>query len=269
MSLTFTHDKDYPIAKVVSTNKQLNKQKLYVNFNVPKNERVRNISLNNGQFNVIPYINIASNQRYAGYVSGVAGSGKSSFASYLAGELRNIRETKERPVKQIVMMTTTDSLDPAFAHFVKPPQDNVEDPFIQINVNNPLFATTITIDALKDKILIFDDYDAVNKKLYVFIDMLLRQCLEHGRKAGIDVIVINHQTTNYFKTRHIIFECDSYVLFPSANMNSVKKFIKSYIDLSKEELQTVIDIDYKMFGFLYIHKSMPRYIITNNQILLI
>ena len=75
----------------------------------------------------------------------------------------------------------------------------------------------------------------------------------------INVIVINHQTQNYNKTRGIIFECEQYVIFPFTNPNSTRRFLTSYADLSKNEVEDIVEKSLDAFNYVFFRKAYPRY----------
>jgi hypothetical protein len=76
------------------------------------------------------------------------------------------------------------------------------------------------------------------------------------------VIIINHQTMNYAATRDIIFECDSYILFPKSNANATQRFIKAYVSQDKKVLQDIANLRGNQFTSLVVHKTAPSYLMT-------
>ena len=100
------------------TKSKLDKNDIPIAYNTEKEEYVLlNTSLPKlikgdeivGNFKMIPYLNTKSNQRSATYISGISGSGKSTFARGIADEL--IKITKP---KMVCLFTQTQEVDPVF-----------------------------------------------------------------------------------------------------------------------------------------------------------
>lgn len=215
-------------------------------------------------FDVLPYI--PNGQRSALYISGISGSGKSTSAAKYIKELRKLEKYKQFPVYFIssveLCSPKTDlrsekEMDPAYT--------DIND-FYRIDINNPL-TLNLKAEELAKSIVLFDDWTAISdKQIKEFIENLLKSLLENSRKNETQIIVINHLTQDYSKTRLIIHECESYFLYPQFNMNSTLKFLKSYLDLDKEQLDEVKKCS-ATSRWLFIHKSAPRYIITEKVVM--
>ena len=107
-------------------------------------------------------------------------------------------------------------------------------------------------------------------KLPAAAENFLKDCLERTRKHHCDIIVINHQTTNYNKTKPIIFECTDYFLNLNTNRNSALKFLKSYMELSDEDLNYIKNAECdNRFCWSVFRKSYPSYYIHGNRIRLL
>ena len=139
-----------------------------------------------------------------------------------------------------------------------------------VNINLDPDFVRIEPEMLRHSIVVWDDFENLKSKpLKERTQFLLKQVLEIGRKLQIASIVITHQTQNYAFTRPIIYECDSYVLFPSTNPNSFRKFCKAYLDLEPEKIEQIIEESDSPFDYLLYRKSFPRYIQRSNRIELI
>lgn len=206
-----------------------------------------------------PYLDLKNKQRSGIFISGISGSGKSTIAKHLIDAYLKILGKQTR----IILFTQTEDLDPAFEPF----SDNKL--FIHVCIKDDPMYPLLTPELLRDSIVVFDDYENLDKILQSFTLGLIKDILERGRKMNIQTILINHQTQNYNKTRALIFECDTYILFPSANRNSVKKFLLSYGDIDKKEVDNLIEEAMNPFDFLLFRKSVPRYILTRHKIKLL
>ena len=215
-----------------------------------------------------PFIDTKNKQRQGIYISGQSGSGKSVFARNLIMTFKDQMNKKElnKDTGEMIEIQTpvrifsrTTETDPAFAGIKMMNKINVNDPNI----------FQITPELLKNSIVVFDDYDQVqNKNLLVFLKGLIKGILEVGRKLNIQVIIINHQTMDYNKTRDIIFECNAYVLFPGSNRNATFRFIDNYIKPDKSMLRKLNDIKLSQFSFFYFDKRYPAHFISDNRVIL-
>ena len=207
-----------------------------------------------------PYLDLKNKQRSGIFISAPSGAGKSSIAKKLVHGYLKILGKKTR----ILLFTQTEEVDPAFLEY-----SNEKYNFVHVCIKADDMFPLLTPEVLRNSICIFDDYENLDKSLQTFTLSLIKDILERGRKLNIQCILINHQTMNYNKTRALIFECDTYILFPSANRNSVKKFLLSYADIDKKEVDNLIEEAMNPFDFLLFRKSVPRYILTKHKIKLI
>lgn len=251
---------------------------------IPDDEVVTELDVNDVV--PIPYLDVQHNQRSAVYISAMSGSGKSTLCAKLVKEQLKLLKDEEIPDKpverfdlktrkkyiamvpqhrKIVLITVTDNLDPAFEsafgnnpNFVHIPTSTDPD-YLMFTMKNFAYCTVI-----------FDDYENKNDKVTTAFTLgLITQLLEHSRKLHTHLFLLTHVTQNFNKTKDIIFECSTFFTAPFSNKNSVKKFLKSYGDVSDEEIETMIDDSMEEYTFLSFHKSYPRYYITYDKIALL
>ena len=266
MSLILTKslkvDKSIPVALVEKKDKAE-----YILFDPEKGEKSFS---SDDDLKVIPYHDKKHKQRSAIYISGIAGSGKSSLCA-------QILETTDPD--RIILFSTASELDPVYRkyededekHYKKCVKEKKEykPKFIRINLKTDEALELVQVENLKDSTCVFDDFQVLTKNRFAVVQKLLDDCLENGRKLNIQIISIVHQSQNYNKTRNIIFESDTFILFPWTNQNAVKKFLKSYGDMNDDEIKEAIDMSSNKFDFLLYRKSYPRYIQTKRQIKLL
>ena len=230
------------------------RDKIYMNLSIPKSQSVRRYK-SNSRLKPIPLLNTIDKQRSATFISGVSGSGKSLFARDLIRQLLKIRNS-ETPV---ILFTQTIDLDPAFEDF-----ENL----LHICISTDTSFLLISPEDLQGKIVIFDDFETAEKNVKQYASALIKDMLTRGRKMMIDAIIITHQTQNYNFTRDIIFECDSYCIFPSSNPESSRRFIETFFRQKKETLERMVEGEHQ-FDFLFIHKKFPEYYIKPYEIRLL
>lgn len=233
------------------------------------------------QFTPVPYIDFKHNGRSAILISSMSGSGKSTLACKLIKEQLKLFKNEVIPPKEvlnpktkkrvlvpqkrkIVLFTVAQSLDPAFEKAF-----GNNDNFIHIPTSDPNYMQ-LTIQNLAYCIVVFDDFEnATDKVTNSFTLGFIKQLLEHSRKLKIHLILINHVTQNGYRTKDIIFESDTFCLFPFSNQNSVSKFLKAYGDVTKEESDQMIKNSMQAYTSLCFHKSYPRYYVTSKNIALL
>lgn len=248
---------EIPIATIEFTsNDKPDKKYVYVDFESESNTiDIKEYKTKQGE-TIVWHPYILENQRFACFISGVSGSGKSTFASECIRELRKQPRFKKFPVFFISIKDANnpENSDPAFKDIKDfNPIDIYRDEFLDIDACD-----------FTDCIVLFDDYNQLPKAdvKYQKIMSLLKKLLELGRKQNTMIIIINHQTMDYSKTRDIIFESDTICCFPRSNLNSTKKFIKAYISDDKNLLDEISSIKGSQFTPLIIHKTAPQFLLT-------
>ena len=255
MELSLSKTKDsLPIANVSGHNMNIYIQPTKKKFD----ERCRCLSIDNSNeeddTKLIPLPLIYENQRSALYISGVSGSGKSTSAAQYIKQIRKIHRYNDMPV---YFFTWSALPDPAYKDIPK---------FYRVDLKNEDFMSLDTTECA-NSICLFDDYTSIpDKEIKTYIDKFIRELLENSRKQNTLLIIINHITQDYNRTRHIIFECDSYILYPQFNLNSTTKFLKSYLDLSDEQLAKIKDMDSR---WIFVRKVVPRYLISEQEVILL
>lgn len=239
---------------------------IYFDSNVPKDKRVRELVMDD-IIKPFPYIQPNANQRSATMIASLSGSGKSMLAVELIKRLRELRgnqknpKTDEMEPKKVVVFTITQEIDPAFKDIPN---------FCWVHFSHPEFLQ-ITLDMLKNNIVIFDDFTSIiDSKLQKYVNAFIADMLERARKMKIDMVVITHQLQQFHKTKAIIFECDGYFLNLQTTKNASIKFLKSYAELDKNDIDDFKNLDSSnMFQWTYLHKTFPQYYIHENKIKLI
>lgn len=196
------------------------------------------------------------NQRVGVYVVGAAGSGKSRFIAQCI---------KAMPKKKVLLFTTARDLDPVFDMDRVHKVDYMED-------KETLY--TLVPEDLAETICIFDDFDAsMDPKVNKFMIMLINSVLENGRKLDIDVFAVSHNPRDYNRTRTLIMECDTFVVFPQTNRTATLKFLKEYYDDDKEFLSMIKNLKdgdkEGQFTYAYLRKNVPRYMVSNKSVRLL
>ena len=189
-------------------------------------------------------------QRDMIYISGASGSGKSTWAAQYA---RSYQESNKK--SKIIIFSAVKS-DPAFEG-VKLQRVVFDD---LVDKDGDIDESSITLNDLKNSLTIFDDVDVISgRALRRYIQDLRDQCLQHGRHDNINMICTSHQLTNYKETRILLMESTKVVFFPSSGGSAqIKRFLKSYGELDKKQIQEVFQIKSR---WVMLNKAAPRYIL--------
>lgn len=214
----------------------------------------------------IPYVDLDENQTARVYISGVSGSGKSTLCRDLALNLAKRLpkpESKNPNYRQIVyfLKSIAQAPDPCWKGYG-------DGKLVYVGLEETDLSQ-FTLDTLKNKILIFDDFEALSKQRLMPVINLIKDVLQNGRKKHIHTFVITHQSQMYALSKPIIAECNSFVTFPFTNRNAVKKFAESYFDLDKKTIELMISNSMRKYDFLLFYKSYPRYYQSRKMIKLI
>lgn len=263
MSLTLTKSQSTgpPIARFVDDKKQ----KIYVEetgavmlrpdggvVEPDHSQHKRVMVFPDQELQFIPYK--AKNQRNAIYVVGASGSGKSTFIA---------NAIKTQPKKDTFLFTTASDLDPALEKIKGLTKINY--------MGNKDKLLEVRVEDLEDSICIFDDHDnSTDRDVNLFMQRLVNSILENGRKLKIDLYVVSHNPRDFMRTRTLILECDTYVLFPQTNRVATKNFMKEYYDDDKVFLNKIKNLnDGGRFTFAAFHKNVPRYMVTKHSVQLL
>lgn len=252
MSLTFIKQNTPPIARIdIPANKQLHNKLVYVNEDMDVTDNVEEMNLDQGQF--IPLPQIKDNQRESLFISAPSGSGKSVFVSKYIQEMQK-KDTHRK--KSVFLFSASVDPDPAFAKI-----KNLK----TIDIYKPELYS-LTVQDLKDSIVLFDDWDSTDKEIVDFLCKLLKAILERGRKLKIDCLVIVHDGKQYKLTKPLIYEAQSFVLFPRSGIAACNSFLKTYMSFGKAECDMIKGLRTRS---ILIHKAAPQYIISSKKIILL
>lgn len=228
----------------------------------------------NNKLKNIPYIE--DEQRQAVYISGPSGSGKSTQAANLVVELeKNYPKFKKC---DIWFFTTNDKQDKAFKKFERteeekelarqmelypnmvvdkpPPPQRFFRMFMKDKDTQQEMLTTHPSD-FQQCVVIFDDWQSQTEEWKSWTLAFVNELLTHSRTNEVFVIMITHVTRQGPTTQTIIFECDTYVLFPKFNYSSVESFVKDYVGIKPQQLKPYKDHKGRC---IYIRKSFPTFI---------
>jgi hypothetical protein len=212
------------------------------------NRAGREIKLPVGHFQPLP-MNI-QDQRQVLRAGGPSGVGKSYFSAEFIKAFHQMW-----PDRQVLLFSGKDE-DKNF--------DNL-DYMDRVDVNtliNEEGATTLPNDALRDKLVVFDDIEALQdpakKNVYELKDRLLTT----GRSYNIPMILCSHISRGGKVTQIDNNETTHELIFRSGNAMHNRKLLKDYIGLDPKQIEKILSANSR---WAFIAKTCPMYCITETD----
>jgi hypothetical protein len=186
--------------------------------------------------------------RQVWYVAGQSGSGKSYFARGIAENYKKL--FPEREVYLISKLNEDETLDKM--KIGKPKRVS-----LQTLVDDPP-----ELEEFKDCLVIFDDWDTLDKPYFPVVHKLIEDLAIMGRHTNTSMLILSHYLTNYGKTRLILGEAQFLVLYPLATSQKALKYVcEMYGGMDKEDVCGLK----KRGRWVLIHKNYPSYVISAHQ----
>ena len=184
-------------------------------------------------------------KRQVWYVAGQSGSGKSYFARGIAENYKKL--FPDREIYLISKLQEDETLDRMKVG--KPKRINIE----------TFLTDPVDLDEFKDCLVIFDDWDTLDKPYFPIVHKLIEDLAIMGRHTNTSMLILSHYLTNYSKTRLILGEAQFLVLYPLATSQKALKYVcEHYGGMDKEDI-----IKLKRRGrWVLIHKNYPSYVIS-------
>jgi hypothetical protein len=183
------------------------------------------------------------------YIAGASGSGKSYIAKRLAEQY--MKQFPERTVYLVSKLDEDSTLD----SMKKKP--------VRLDASKLVETPVKDLEALRDSLIIFDDYDTFIGKEGKVIQQLIDDIAVMGRHQNITMLCLTHYLSNYKKTRLMLTEATHFVLYPqSTGSHALNYLLKTYLGLDPKEVKKL-----KITGsrWICIHKNFPIYCITENS----
>ena len=188
---------------------------------------------------------------YRIYVSGLSGSGKSTFiAEFL----------KRNPVKKgagIFLFSPVEK-DEAMDKIKNVIRVNLDD------VEKELKKEFTIEEVPEGSVVIFDDCESFPKKVAKRYLELRDIFMERGRHRFISTITVSHNCCNGHSTKVCIRESQYWILFPKHNSRDTRNILKLYGGLEKNQIDEICDMKTR---WCFYHKSIPRYAIGQHSVI--
>jgi hypothetical protein len=184
-------------------------------------------------------------ERQVWYVAGQSGSGKSYFARGIAEAYKKL--FPEREIYLISKLQEDETLDKMKVG--KPKRISLDS----------IVTDPVDIDEMKDCLMIFDDWDTLDKQYFDKVHKLIEDICIMGRHTNTSCLILSHYLTNYKKTRLMLNEAHFLVLYPMATSFKALRYVcENYGGLDKEHCTQL-----KKHGrWVCIAKNYPSYVLS-------
>lgn len=157
------------------------------------------------------------------YICGASGSGKSHYATQYLKEYNRV--FKDNPIYFF------SAVDNDFGKDLK----NLR----KIRLNDAFLNTAITMNDVKDCMLVYDDVDVIqDKRMRAKLDGIADRVLQTGRHYNTSMIFTNHLAYNGKETKMILNECHSITFFPNTLGGKARKYLlEQYLGLDNDDIK--------------------------------
>ena len=186
------------------------------------------------------------------YIAGPSGAGKSTITA------QYIREWCEMYPKRSVFLFSTHDGERAYEELS----------VTQIDLDQDFLDDPPGLAELKESLVIFDDCDNLQDKgLQRAVQAVNNDLLANGRKHNIYVITLNHQISDYSRTRTQLNEANRVVVFPHAGGTyHINRFLKVYAGFDKVQIKKFLDTSSR---WACLGTTIPGYVVTENEVYLV
>ncbi len=187
-------------------------------------------------------------RRQVYYAAGASGSGKSYFARTISEAYRKLYPDRE--VWLISKLQVDDTLDNMKGGAPK-----------RINLDS-LIEDPPDLEEFQSCLVIFDDFDTLEKRYYDVVHKLIEDLCIMGRHTNTSMLILSHYLTNYSKTRLILGEAQYLVLYPLATSAKALSYVCAhYGGLDPEHVKELK----KLGRWVMIHKQYPVYVLSSHH----
>jgi len=207
------------------TNETLRKLYKIANLDID-NSKEREIIIKDAE--VEPIIN-PNVERQVFYVSGMSGSGKSTYVNKIINSYVKFFKNNK------VYLFSNKEEDTSYTN------KNI----IRVKLDDELVNEPITLDEIRNSMVIFDDIEGVpSKKIMNELDRLRDVILQQGRSYKVYFCYVSHLANNYKQTRTILNECHSITIFPAmTTAYSLKYLLEKYFGFGKDDIKKLLNLD--------------------------
>jgi hypothetical protein len=190
------------------------------------------------------------------YISGPCNCGKSTWVAKMVRLWKHMRQ--ELGLCDDVYLFSRVSCDHVFTSLG----------ITNILINEELLENPFDIDnELADCMVIFDDIDSItNKELREYMWGLRDELLGVGSHIGTYVVNTSHELSNWKSTRSSLKEATTITMFPGAERQKIKDFLKEKQGLTKQQVEEVMSLKTR---WITLNRYYPPYIVHERGVLML
>jgi hypothetical protein len=189
------------------------------------------------------------------YIAGMNGMGKSYQAKVYARQYRELF-----PDRRIILISRHEDDDTY--------EDGTE--IEQFTVDADFGEKEITLDQLRDTLVIFDDIDNLqDAKLSKMIHRIIDDIAGNGRKYGIHMVYLSHLICAGNKTKGILNEAAKIIIFPGGATGQNEYFMSKYMRFSASTIRKITALKDKSRWVMLARAVIPNYVVYEKGIFLL
>lgn len=183
--------------------------------------------------------------RTAYFIYGAPGCGK----SYLIAEiLKNYKKLfPENPIFLFSLKKEDSKLDNIITE--------------RFDLDEDFLETELDYTDFKNSLVIMDDIDGAEKKIYKKLNNLIHSILAHGRSSNVSLLLTNHVGANGHETKHALNNSNAIIIYPESNRKQNVYVLKNYIGLTDKTIKRLLKLQCRWICF---SKTIPQYYITSH-----
>lgn len=213
-------------------------------------DREPNSIKTNQEFNLMPR---NDGERELIYITGSSGCGKTTF-------IKNYCELYHKIYPKAPIYLFSEKLEDISIDVLKYVKR------VLINENISEIAQIPLENYLHNTLLLFDDYDDLQKQYLIPIQQLISRVLKLGRQYKISCLIVSHlinPTKNREFNRNILLEVQKVIFFKNDNTYGNKYYLKTYGGLDQKQINKVLSKDTR---YIIFNNRYPNYFITKKEI---
>jgi energy-coupling factor transporter ATP-binding protein EcfA2 len=236
-----------------SHTKSLNSKPIAHDFNkiiYLNDDREPNSIKTNNEFHLMPR---NDGERELIYITGSSGCGKTTF-------IKNYCELYHKIYPKSPIYLFSEKLEDPSIDILK----YINRIIIDENINE--IAEIPLENYLPNTLLLFDDYDDLQKQYLTPIQNLISRVLKLGRQYKISAMIVSHlinPTKNREFNRNILMEVQKTIFFKNDNTYGNKYYLKTYGGMDKKQIDNVLSKDTR---YIIFNNRYPNYFITKKEI---
>lgn len=232
--------------------------KLYRDFEKYQS-KTNEIMLNDSELEFIPYQgNEVNVQRQGIFLGAAAGSGKTFWVANYCRQFNKLYP--KSPIYLFSSKPITDEVEFDTVKRIK--QVPLTNESLDQIIEDGLYQAFVSKSG--QSLVLFDDYDCLEKGLEKKVELILNSILQLGRSSRIYYIISKHTLNDGKKTKIIWSESSEIVLFPNGlSRYSLIYAMRQYLGFDQEMIERILRHKSR---WVLIHTRVPRYFITQNSI---